>query len=336
MEGLDEQRDVVDDDSSRVVVMRLGDALVDASMDGRVQDRLEVVASLGVTEDDGAEGRAVKCAGCIEHTVAEALGHCCQRRFAWLDHFARDAIGVEHHGAEFGETRCDGGLACRDATCKSNQSHQAIQPYSGDMLEIFTGSGLAAAAGMNAYIPLLMVGLANRFLPQFISVPDGWAWLSNPWVLGIIGVLLVVELVADKIPAVDSVNDVLQTVVRPASGGLVFGSSSGASTMAVTDPAEFFTTHQWVPIVIGIVIALGVHGLKTTARPVANAVTLGAAAPIMSTVEDFSSVALSVFALILPVLAILGVIAVIVLGVLLVRRRRRGRSDTPLTPATEQ
>lgn len=204
------------------------------------------------------------------------------------------------------------------------------------MLEIFTGSGLAAAAGMNAYIPLLLVGLANRFLPQFISVPDGWAWLSNPWVLVIIGVLLVVEMVADKIPAVDSINDVLQSVVRPASGGLVFGSSSGATTMAVEDPAEFFTTHQWVPIAIGVVIALAVHGMKAVSRPAVNAVTLGAAAPVVSTAEDFGSVTLSVFAIILPVLAIIGVLVVVILGIFMVRRRLRGRSDKALRPATEQ
>lgn len=176
---------------------------------------------------------------------------------------------------------------------------------------------------MNAYIPLLMIGLANRFLPQLIALPDGWAWLSNGWVLVIIGVLLVIEIVADKVPAVDSVNDIVQTVIRPASGGLVFGSSSGATTVAVTDPAEFFASNQWVPIVIGIVIALAVHGVKATARPVANTVTVGAAAPVLSTAEDFSAIALTVLAVVLPVLAIGAAIALVVLAVIAVRRRRR-------------
>ena len=80
------------------------------------------------------------------------------------------------------------------------------------MLALLTGTGLAAAAGMNAYIPLLVVGVANRFFPDAMQLPDGWAWLSNGWVLGIVAVLLVVEVVADKIPAIDSVNDLLQTV----------------------------------------------------------------------------------------------------------------------------
>ena len=203
------------------------------------------------------------------------------------------------------------------------------------MLEIFTGSSLAAAAGMNAYIPLLMVGLMNRFLPQFIALPDGWAWLSNGWVLVIIGVLLVVELIADKIPAIDSINDILQTVVRPASGGLVFGSSSGATTAAVTDPAEFFTSNQWIPIAVGVLIALVVHGAKALGRPLANTVTGGTAAPVLSTAEDFGAIALSILAIVLPVLAAIGVVILVVLTVVSMRRRRRKRAEK-LKPATEQ
>src|SRR5688572_1166484 len=118
--------------------------------------------------------------------------------------------------------------------------------HSGLVLEALTGTGLAASAGLNAYIPLLAVGLLGRYT-ELIGLPSTWQWLENPWVLGILVVLLAVEMVADKIPAVDHVNDVLQTVVRPTSGGLVFGASSNAETMTVTDPAEFFTTSQWVP-----------------------------------------------------------------------------------------
>ena len=84
------------------------------------------------------------------------------------------------------------------------------------MLELLTGTGLAVAAGLNAYVPMLVLGLAGRFL-DFVELPAAWAWLENEWVLLILGVLLVIELVADKIPAVDSVNDVIQSIVRPAA-----------------------------------------------------------------------------------------------------------------------
>ncbi len=57
------------------------------------------------------------------------------------------------------------------------------------MLEVLTGTGLAVAAGLNAYIPLLVLGLAGRFI-DFVELPAAWAWLSNEWVLAILGALL--------------------------------------------------------------------------------------------------------------------------------------------------
>jgi hypothetical protein len=198
------------------------------------------------------------------------------------------------------------------------------------MLEILTGTGLAAAAGLNAYIPLLLLGLGARFV-DFIVLPAGWTWLENEWVLGILGVLLVIEFFADKIPAVDTVNDVLQTVVRPASGGIVFGSGSASETAAVTDPAAFFSSNQWVPIVSGVVIALLVHGAKMAARPALNAATFGLAAPVASAFEDVSSVFLSVFAILVPILVVLALGGLVVLFVVLMRRyrgRREGASPS--------
>src|SRR5690606_18639323 len=107
-------------------------------------------------------------------------------------------------------------------------------PTMSAMLQLLTGTGLAASAGMNAYIPLLAVGLLARYTDA-VTLPAGWEWLSNGWVLGILAVLLLVELVADKVPAVDSINDVLQTAIRPTSGGLVFGAGSSADTLMVSD-----------------------------------------------------------------------------------------------------
>jgi uncharacterized membrane protein len=193
------------------------------------------------------------------------------------------------------------------------------------VLEILTGTGLAFAAGLNAYIPMLLLGLGARFL-DFVQLPAGWAWLENEWVLGILAVLLVIEFVADKIPAVDSVNDVIQTVVRPASGGVVFGSGSASETAAVTDPAAFFESNQWVPVVTGVVIALLVHGAKTAVRPALNVATLGLAAPVVSFFEDVSSAFLSLFAILIPVLVVVVIAALVVLFVLVMRRYRRRAS----------
>jgi cbb3-type cytochrome oxidase subunit 3 len=191
------------------------------------------------------------------------------------------------------------------------------------VLEALTGTGLAASAGLNAYIPLLTMGLLARY-SDLINLPNGWQWLSNGWVIAILAVLLAVEFVADKVPMVDHVNDVVQTVVRPTAGGLAFGAGSSSETVTVSDPGQFFSSNQWVPIVVGVVIALGVHGLKSAARPVINATTAGVGAPVASTAEDVTSVIMSVVAIILPVL-VLAFLLGMVYFLFWLRRRRRER-----------
>lgn len=197
------------------------------------------------------------------------------------------------------------------------------------MLEFLVGSGLAAAAGLNAWMPLFLLGIVDRFVAG-VDLPAGWSWLSSDVALWITGVLLVVEIVADKIPAVDSVNDVLQTAIRPAAGGIVFGAGSSAETLRVEDPSTLFTDNGWIPIVVGVAIALAVHLVKATVRPVANAATLGLAAPAVSTAEDVSSLALAASAIFAPVIAGVLLIGLVVGAVLLLRRRRqRGRASVP-------
>lgn len=191
-----------------------------------------------------------------------------------------------------------------------------------------TGFGLASAAGLNAYIPLLSMGLLDRYT-NLIHLPEGWAWLANGWVIGIVAVLLVIEIVADKIPALDSVNDAVQTFVRPTSGGIVFGSGTAAQTAAVTDPAEFARTGQWVPIAIGVVTALVVHLTKTSVRPAANVATAGIAAPVLSTIEDVTSVGLTFVAILIPALVLIILIAVFWCAFVLWRRMRRRKRAAP-------
>ena len=195
------------------------------------------------------------------------------------------------------------------------------------MLEALTGTGLAASAGLNAYIPLMVMGLLARYTDA-IDLPNGWTWLSNGWVLVILGLLLAVEVVADKVPLVDHANDVVQTVVRPTAGGLAFGAGSGAQTVTVSDPGSFFSSHQWVPVAAGVLIALCVHGFKAAARPVVNVSTAGFGAPIVSTIEDIGSVLMSILAILMPVLVLVGIGLFVWAAVVVVRRRRRKRART--------
>ncbi len=196
---------------------------------------------------------------------------------------------------------------------------------------MLTGLGLSTAAGLNAYIPMLMLGALARFT-DIVNLPAGWNWLENGWVLLIVAVLLVVEVIADKIPALDSVNDSVQTLVRPAAGGIVFGSGTAAQTAAVTDPGEWARSGGWIPVVVGVLIALLVSLTKSAVRPAANIATAGVAAPVLSTIEDVTSFGLVIVALIVPVLVLVIVIALIWAGWRMWRKVRRQRHRAPYAP----
>lgn len=189
-------------------------------------------------------------------------------------------------------------------------------------MEVLTGFGLASAAGLNAYIPPLALGLLARFT-DLVTLPSGWAWLENGWVMAIVAVLLAVEVVADKVPALDSVNDTVQTLVRPTAGGIVFGSGTAAQTAAVTDPGAFAQSGQWIPVAAGVVVALVVSLTKSTVRPAANVATAGMAAPVLSTIEDVVSVLLVVLAILVPVLVLIALVGMAWAAARLIRRRRR-------------
>jgi len=158
------------------------------------------------------------------------------------------------------------------------------------MLGLFTAFGLAAATGLNAYLPLLIVGLLARYT-DLIVLKTPWSALAHPVVLVIVGVLLLIEITVDKIPAVDTVNDVIQTVIRPAAGAVLFAASSNI----VSDMSPV------LGMVCGLFIAGGVHTAKAAARPAVTAGTLGAGNPVVSLAEDAVSGVTTVAAIVAPV-----------------------------------
>lgn len=174
--------------------------------------------------------------------------------------------------------------------------------------------GLAGAAGLNAYLPLLVIGLMSRFT-DLISLSAPWDTLENAWVLGVVAVLLAVEVTVDKFPVADSINDAIQTFVRPVAGALLF--AANGNVIADIHPA--------LALVCGLLVAGGVHVVKTTARPVVTATTAGVGNPIVSTAEDAVSATTSVLSIVVPVLAALLLIALVALLTWWIVRRRRAR-----------
>jgi len=184
----------------------------------------------------------------------------------------------------------------------------------GAISNLATAFGLSTSAGLNAYVPLLIVALAARFTPWMRLNPPFDA-LTNPWVIGVLVVLLAIEVVADKVPVVDSANDTIQTLIRPAAGAILFA----ASTNVIAE------VHPVLAMVCGVILAGGVHAVKATARPVITATTGGLANPVVSAAEDVASAVTSLIAVLVPLLAVFLVLG-LALGVALWRHGRLRRA----------
>lgn len=157
---------------------------------------------------------------------------------------------------------------------------------------IFTAFGLSASAGLNAYIPLLLVGVIARYT-TLIKLNSPWDTLSNPWVILLLCVLVIVEMLADTTPLVNHINDIIQTFIRPAAGAIAFAASANVVT----------NVHPALALAAGLLVAGTVHVAKAGAlRPAVTATTGGAGNIPVSAAEQIVSTVLSIVAIILPVL----------------------------------
>ncbi len=182
------------------------------------------------------------------------------------------------------------------------------------LLSIFSAFGLSASAGLNAYIPLLMIGVVDHYT-DWITLRSPWDWLSNPWVLIVLGILVIIEMLADKVPAVNHLNDLIQTFVRPAAGAVAFA----ASANVITD------IHPALALICGLLVAGSVHVVKAAAvRPAVTATTGGAGNVPVSIAEDVVSTVTSFLAIVLPIL--IAVILVLSLGLFLWWRQGRQKA----------
>jgi hypothetical protein len=163
---------------------------------------------------------------------------------------------------------------------------------------VFSAFGLSASAGLNAYIPLLVIALLARFT-DLIQLNSPWNGLENGWIIALLVVLSLIEFFADKIPAVNHVNDLIQTFVRPVAGAIAFA----ASAKVITD------AHPALSLAAGLLVAGGIHAAKSLAvRPAVTATTAGVGNVPVSVLEDMVSTVLSILSVVIPVLIAMVVI----------------------------
>ncbi len=169
------------------------------------------------------------------------------------------------------------------------------------ILGVLGAFGLSASAGLNAYIPLLVVALLAKFT-NTITLASPWNALESWWTIGVLVVLSIVEIVADKVPAVDHVNDVVQSFIRPTAGAILFA----ASANAITDISPVLS------LICGLLVAGSVHATKSlVVRPTVTVATAGLGDPVVSTAEDIFAVIVSVLSVLVPILMIILVFLVI-------------------------
>ena len=170
-----------------------------------------------------------------------------------------------------------------------------------------TGLGLATASGLNAYLPLLTIGVFARM--GWIQLAEPFGFLTNIFVLLIIAALAALNFVGDKVPVADSVLH---------AGGLVISPIAGA-ILALASQGELATVSPLLVGLAGIVAAGGTHVARSAIRPIVTAATGGTGNAVLSVIEDGVAFVLSFLAILLPVVAL---VIVVVLAFVIFRAYR--------------
>ncbi len=185
------------------------------------------------------------------------------------------------------------------------------------LLGVFSAFGLSASAGLNAYIPLLIVGVLAHYT-DLIHLQAPWDLLANPWILIMLGILLIIEMLADKVPVVNHINDLIQTIIRPAAGAIAFAASTDV----------IHGINPVLAMACGLLVAGSVHLAKSAVvRPVVTATTAGAGNVPVSIAEDLTSTVVSFLSVLVPVAIVVIIVLVIILLLWWWARRRRSAAS---------
>lgn len=186
-------------------------------------------------------------------------------------------------------------------------------------MDVIAAFGLSASAGLNAYIPLLVVSLLAKFTNLF-NLSGRWQALESWWIIGLLLVLSLIEFFADKIPAVNHINDLIQTLIRPTAGAILFAASANVIT----------EVNPILSLAIGLLVAGGVHAAKSlVVRPVVTATTAGAGDVPVSILEDIIATVVSVLSVVIPILVAIILLILIIWLIWWISNRSVSRKSTP-------
>jgi hypothetical protein len=178
--------------------------------------------------------------------------------------------------------------------------------------QIAMGIGLAACAGLRAFLPLLVVGVVGRL--ELIPLTRYFEWLASWPALVVFGVAVVVEILGDKFPVVNHFLDVMQSFVKPVAGTIL-----AASVLAELSPLQATV----LGLVAGGTSAGVVHVAKAKLRLAATLASAGIANPVLSVIEDLGAFVGSIAAIVVPLLMLFLLILFLILAILAFRHWRR-------------
>ena len=178
------------------------------------------------------------------------------------------------------------------------------------------GIGLAACAGIRAWLPLLLAGALARW--EVIPLGPSFQFIASDRALILFGVATVIEILGDKIPTVDHALDTLSTILRPLAGSLL----AASVLWQVSDPL----TALALGVAVGAPTSLVPHAAKSLLRAASTTLTGGLANPLISVLEDILAFGLFLLTVLVPVVV---ASALVVIGLLVVRRLVR-RPPAPL------
>lgn len=158
---------------------------------------------------------------------------------------------------------------------------------------VVLGVSLAASCGLRAFLPLFVLGAGARL--GLVDLGDAFQWLAHTPALLALGIGVILELLADKIPFVNHVLDWLATPLRALAGMLVLAA-------AIVDLPTWVVA--LLAIIIGGGVALAVSVTKSGIRKTSSAVTAGASTPVHSFVEDVVCLLSTVFSLVFWIVAL--------------------------------
>lgn len=180
------------------------------------------------------------------------------------------------------------------------------------VLSLGVGLGLAAAAGLRVFLPLLLLGVGARL--GWVGLSDGFQWLESGWTLGALASAAFLEIAAYHVPWVDHLLDLVAAPAAVVAGVLL-------TAAAATDLPPAI---RWAAAIIaGGGTAGAVQGLTSLARIASTATTGGLGSPLIATIEWIGSLLASIVAIFLPAVALAIVVAVVLLAVRMGRRLLR-------------